>query len=159
MMPGLLWTALGGFRGLLAAFLAAAVTWGACALYDRAIDDPAVAASARQDYVQRAELTAAQARLAEVERQRNAGAQTLEEYRKRLAAYQTAAAAEDARHEQEISDYEKKLADLGKSCLVDGDFLDWLHDLGEAPGPGGAKAGAGRGKGQPAGVAGRLPHP
>ncbi len=112
---------------------------------------------ALEGFVARAELEAANAKLAELERQRNAGAQALEEYRKRLAAWQAVAAAEDERHEKEITDYEKKLADLGKSCLVDADFLDFLLEPGKTAGPGRAGQGQGGSPGQPAGAARRLP--
>lgn len=121
------WAVIGGWRGVIAAAAAVALTSSAWTLYDRTIDDPAVARAARSEYVARAELEAAKARLAEVERQRDIGAQALEEYRRRLAAYEQVEAAEDARHELEIAENEKRLQAAGRSCVLDDADIEFLR--------------------------------
>ncbi len=126
IMPAL-WAVIGGLRGALVATAAVAFTASSLALYDRAIDDPAVARVARLEFVARAELEAAKARLAEAERQRDAGAQALEEFRQRFAAQEQVERAEDARHEKEIADYEKKLAAQGRGCVLDDGDIEFLR--------------------------------
>ncbi len=122
-----LWAVIGGLRGALVAAAAVTLTASTLALYDRAIDDPAVARGARREFVARAELVAAKAKLAEAERQRDAGAQALEEFRRRLAVEQQVERAEDARHEKEIADYEKKLAAQGRGCVLDDGDIEFLR--------------------------------
>lgn len=123
----LLWTLAGGLRGLVTAAVAGAATLALAGLYDRLVDDPAVAAAARRYMVAKAELDAERARGTELERQLTAGAQALEEYRRRLAAEQRAQDETDARHEQEIADYEKRLADAGRGCALDRDDIEFLR--------------------------------
>ncbi|MDF2622164.1 MAG: hypothetical protein K0S00_4823, partial [Xanthobacteraceae bacterium] len=60
----------GGIAGI-------ALIWVALTTYDRLVDDPAVAAVAREGYVQLAEKTALQAQLAELTRQRAASDEAL----------------------------------------------------------------------------------
>ncbi len=84
------------------------------------------AAAAREGYVALAEKTAAEAKAAEMERQRNATAQALTEAAKRQAADELAQQAKDAETDVAIADYEKKLAAANRQCLVDGDDRDWL---------------------------------
>ena len=97
----------------------ALLTFGVMYVWLVAYHDPRVIADARREYVEIARLEAAQAKAAELERQRNAGAQALEEYMKRLAAAQQLDAEEDARHETEIAEYEKLLAAAGRACFLD----------------------------------------
>ncbi len=84
------------------------------------------AAAAREGYVALAEKTTAEAKAAEMERQRNAAAQALTEAAKRQAADELAQHAKDAETDVAIADYEKKLAAANRQCLVDNDDRDWL---------------------------------
>ena len=74
---------------------------------------------AMKGYVLESEKTTAEAKTAELERQRNAASQALEEARKRQAADDAAQLAKDAQTDIEIADYEKKLAAANRQCLVD----------------------------------------
>ncbi len=85
------------------------------------------AAAAREGYVQLAEKTTAEARAAELERQRNAASQALEEARKRQAADDAAQQAKDAQTDIEIADYEKKLAAANRQCLADPADVQFLQ--------------------------------
>jgi hypothetical protein len=90
------------------------------------IDDPAVAAAARKDFVARAELEAEKAKNAELVRQLNAGAAAIEEARKQADADAIAAEETARRTEVEIVAYEKRLAAAGRSCRIDPADLDFL---------------------------------
>ncbi len=87
---------------------------------------PAAERQARAGYVALAEKTTAEAKAAEMERQRNAASQALTEAAKRQAADEIAQQAKDAETDVAIADYEKKLAAANRQCLVDGDDRDWL---------------------------------
>ncbi len=100
-MIAILWALIGGARGIFVAAGAAALVWASLSAYDRLVDDPAVAAAARRDFVARSELTAAQAQLAELQRQVTAGAAALERYRILAEADAIADAEKDRRTEQE----------------------------------------------------------
>lgn len=95
--------------------------------YDALIDDPSVSRAAREGIVRIAEKTALEAQLAETKRQLNAGAQALEEHRKRLAA--TVRLADTAREqmEQEIARYETELGRAGRRCELDPADIKWLR--------------------------------
>jgi uncharacterized protein YlxW (UPF0749 family) len=91
-------------------------------LYAVSIGYPSARREARAGYVLLAERTAAEAKAAEMERQRNAAAQATEEHRKRLEAAQ---AARDTL-EQEISSYELQLSQKNRACLLDRSDRDFL---------------------------------
>ncbi len=82
---------------------------------------------ALKGYVLESEKTTAEAKAAELERQRNAASQALEEARKRQAADDAAQLAKDAQTEIEIADYEKKISAANRSCLVDDADRLWLQ--------------------------------
>lgn len=105
----------------------AAVFLTGAALYDAWIDDPAVRRAALKNYVLKVELTAAEARLAETQRQRNVAAQALRDFRERITVMEAQDAADRERHEQEIADYEKALATRNRSCLLDDADIQWLR--------------------------------
>jgi len=78
-------------------------------------------------YVSLAEKTTAEAKAAEMERQRNASAQALDEARKRQAADEAAQLAKDAQTDIEIADYEKKLSAANRQCLADPGDVEFLQ--------------------------------
>ncbi|QYA12115.1 hypothetical protein [Rhizobium sp. AB2/73] len=82
---------------------------------------------ALKGYVLESEKTTAEAKAAELERQRNASAQALEEARKRQAADDAAQLAKDAQTEIEIADYEKKLSAANRQCLADPADVQFLQ--------------------------------
>jgi uncharacterized lipoprotein YmbA len=118
------WTLMGGLRGIgvAAAVLLAAGT------YDRLIDDPWVVSQARQGFVVTAERDALAARLDEEHRQRLAAETAADWLRIELAGQEAQAAIEAEKTEQEIADYEKKLADAGRSCFLDDTDLEFLSN-------------------------------
>jgi uncharacterized protein YlxW (UPF0749 family) len=87
---------------------------------------PSAAREARAGYVLVAEKTAAEAKAAEMERQRNAAAQATEEHRKRLEAAQASEQAARDTLEQEISNYERILSAKNRQCVLDSADRDWL---------------------------------
>lgn len=70
--------------------VAALATLAVCHLYNIAIDNPSVRRAALEGCVLASEKTAADAKAAEMERQRDAVAQSLEEHRKRAIAAEKA---------------------------------------------------------------------
>ncbi|MBX5190111.1 hypothetical protein HJB86_14470 [Rhizobium sp. NZLR3b] len=95
-------------------------------LYAVSTGYPSAAREARAGYVLLAEKTAADAKAAEMERQRNAAAQATEEHRKRLEAAQAAEQAAKDTLEQEISNYERTLSEKNRACAVTAADRDWL---------------------------------
>lgn len=95
-------------------------------LYAISIGYPAAARSAKAGMVTLFERDALASQLAEEKRLRLAGSQALEEYRKRAAAALTAEQADNDRMEQEIADYEAKLADANR-CRITPDLRKWLQ--------------------------------
>ncbi|MGO8301036.1 hypothetical protein ACC817_33565 [Rhizobium ruizarguesonis] len=95
-------------------------------VYALAIGYPSAAREARAGYVLLAEKTAADARAAEMERQRNAAAQATEEHRKRLAAAEAAEQAAKDTLEIEISNYERTLSEKNRACAVTAADRQWL---------------------------------
>jgi hypothetical protein len=79
--------------------VAALATLAACHFYNVAFDDPAVRKAALEGYVLKSEKTAAEALAAEMERQRDVAAHSLEEHRKRAIAAEKA--KEDANEKLE----------------------------------------------------------
>ena len=82
---------------------------------------------ALKGYVLESEKTTAEAKMAELERQRNASAQALEDARKRQAADEAHHQAKDAQTDKEIADYEQKLAAANRQCLADPSDVEFLH--------------------------------
>ncbi|TBY60133.1 hypothetical protein E0H46_31675 [Rhizobium leguminosarum bv. viciae] len=95
-------------------------------LYAVSIGYPSARREARAGYVLLAERTAAEAKAAEMLRQRNAAAQATEEHRKRLEAAQAAEQAAKDTLEQEISSYELQLSEKNRACAVTAADRQWL---------------------------------
>ena len=95
-------------------------------LYAVTIGYPSAAREARQGYVMLAEKTAAEAKAAEMERQRNAAAQATEEHRRRLEAAQASEQAAQATLENEIANYERTLSEKNRACAVTAADRQWL---------------------------------
>lgn len=97
-------------------------------LHDAWIDDPAVEREARAGYVLLSEKTALQAQLDEMERQRNAASQTIEEFRRRKLADDLIQSRAEAQAERAIHDDNKDTQD-GDYRWSDDD-LGWLCQHG-----------------------------
>ena len=95
-------------------------------LYAVSIGYPSARREARAGYVLIAEKTAAEARAAEMERQRNAAAQATEEHRKRLDAAQAQEQAARTTLENEIRSYELQLSQKNRQCVLDRGDVDFL---------------------------------
>ncbi|RFB97853.1 hypothetical protein B5K08_05965 [Rhizobium leguminosarum bv. trifolii] len=95
-------------------------------LYAVSIGYPSAAREARAGYVILSEKTAADARAAEMERQRNAAAQATEEHRKRLAAAEASEQAARDTLETEIQSYELQLSEKNRACAVTAADRQWL---------------------------------
>ncbi|TAY16056.1 hypothetical protein ELH91_04380 [Rhizobium leguminosarum] len=95
-------------------------------LYAVSIGYPSAARQARAGYVLVAEKSAAEARAAEMERQRNAASQATEEHRKRLAAAEAAERAARDTLEIEIQSYELQLSQKNRACAVTAADRQWL---------------------------------
>ncbi|MBX5143247.1 hypothetical protein HJB79_31555 [Rhizobium lentis] len=95
-------------------------------LYAIAVGYPSAAREARAGYVLIAEKTAAEAKAAELERQRDAAAQATEEHRKRLMASQMAEQAARDTLENEIRSYELQLSEKNRACAITAADRDWL---------------------------------
>lgn len=85
-------------------------------------------AGVRSGYVLQVEATAAQAKADEMERQRNAATQALDEAEKRRAADEINDQAAQAAADLQVSEYEKKLDAAGRQCKLDGDDVRFLLD-------------------------------
>lgn len=75
-----------------------------CYLYNVTIDNPSVRKEALAGYVLKSEKISAEAKAAEMERQRNAATQSLEEYRKRAASAEKAKKEANERLEKLIAE-------------------------------------------------------
>ncbi|MFL5019724.1 MAG: hypothetical protein ACJ8EW_26755 [Rhizobium sp.] len=95
-------------------------------LYAVSIGYPSAARQARAGYVLVAEKSAAEAKAAEMERQRNAAAKAGEEHRKRLAAAEAAEQAARDTLEIEIQSYELQLSEKNRACAVTAADRQWL---------------------------------
>lgn len=95
-------------------------------LYAVSIGYPSAARQARAGYVLMSEKTAAEARAAEMERQRDAAAGAGEEHRKRLEAAKAAEQAARDILENEIRSYELELSQNNRACAVTAADRDWL---------------------------------
>jgi hypothetical protein len=90
-------------------------------LYAVSIGYPSAAREARAGYVLIAEKTAAEAKAAEMERQRNAAAKATEEHRRRLEAAQASEQAAKDTLESEIRSNELILSQKNRACIADSD--------------------------------------
>lgn len=122
-----LWTLFGGYRGLVAACAATFLVSVAWSSYDRLIDDPGVVREARAGFVAVAERDALAALVAERDRQRLAAEMALSNLRREIDRISEQEQAAQDRLEQEIKDYEKKLADAGRLCPLDDGDIEWLQ--------------------------------
>ncbi|NDK53467.1 hypothetical protein [Rhizobium laguerreae] len=95
-------------------------------LYAVSIGYPSAARQARAGYVLVAEKSAAEAKAAEMERQRNAAAKAGEEHGKRLAAAEAAEQAAKDTLEIEIQSYELQLSEKNRACAVTAADRQWL---------------------------------
>ncbi|WP_273794312.1 hypothetical protein [Brucella intermedia] len=82
---------------------------------------------AKKDLVPRFELAAARAERDELQRQLNVSAFVTSAYQKQLRNVWAADAARAEKTEQEIADYERKLAEAGRACLLDRDDIEFLR--------------------------------
>ncbi|MBB6225362.1 hypothetical protein [Rhizobium leguminosarum] len=95
-------------------------------LYAVSIGYPSAARQARAGYIMLAEKVAAEARAAEMERQRNAASLASEENRKRLLAAEAAEQAARDTLETEIQSYELQLSEKNRACAVTAADRQWL---------------------------------
>lgn len=79
-------------------------------------------------YVLKAELEAANARLFELERQRAAAQDALDEFENKAVQQDAAEALRTERLEQEIADNEKLLSAQARSCLLDSSDIEFLRN-------------------------------
>lgn len=84
-------------------------------------------ANVRSGYVLLAEKTAAEAKASEMERQRNAAAQAVEEHRKRLDAAESENVKSEITREAEIRGYELLLSEKNRKCMADGADVDFIN--------------------------------
>lgn len=127
MIGAALGSLLARFAVPLAAVAGLTLATGAASLWDRFVDDPAVAAAARRGYVLESEKTAAEAELAEVRRQLAAATAARNRFAVGLAQANAAAQAHAEKLESEIADYEKKLDAAGRKCGLDRADIEWLR--------------------------------
>lgn len=112
--------AIGGIIGtLFTGFIGSA--------YDRLIDDPNVRKEALIGFVAKAELEAEKARAQEAQRQRDLARKAAAEYADILAKVREQESEAKADLEQRIADYESRLKDAGRSCILDQSDIDWLR--------------------------------
>ncbi|MGR9274733.1 hypothetical protein ACU8KI_08985 [Rhizobium leguminosarum] len=95
-------------------------------VYAVSIGYPTAAREARAGYVLLAEKTAAEAKAAEMERQRNAAAQATEEHRKRLGAAESENLKSEITREAEIRGYELLLSESNRKCVADRADVDFI---------------------------------
>lgn len=118
---------LGGFRATITASFAAFAMFVAMTIYDRLVDDPAVARAARENYVRSAQLEAANAKIAELARQLEAGQRANQLFAELLAQVRAENEILSEQLEQDIARYEALLAADGRSCVLDQRDLEWLR--------------------------------
>ncbi|MEJ5083869.1 hypothetical protein [Ochrobactrum sp. MYb379] len=82
---------------------------------------------AKKGLVPEFQVKALQVQLDAEARQRRANALVIESYQAQLRTARAAEAARIEQTEQEIADYEKRLADAGRVCLLDRDDVEFLH--------------------------------
>nr|WP_278434420.1 hypothetical protein [Brucella anthropi] len=82
---------------------------------------------AKKGLVPEFQAVALRAELDELQRQGKANALVIEAYQVQLQNARAAEVAQIEKSEQEIADYEKKLAAAGRTCLLDRDDLQFLR--------------------------------
>ncbi|APY13148.1 hypothetical protein GJU94_08220 [Brucella sp. 10RB9214] len=82
---------------------------------------------AKKGLVPEFQAAALRAEIDELRRQGRANALVIEAYQVQLRNARAAEAAQIEKSEQEIADYEKKLAAAGRACLLDRDDLQFLR--------------------------------
>ncbi|MRN47095.1 hypothetical protein GJU93_10885 [Brucella sp. 10RB9212] len=82
---------------------------------------------AKKGLVPEFQAAALRAEIDELRRQGRANALVVEAYQVQLRNARAAEAAQIEKSEQEIADYEKKLAAAGRACLLDRDDLQFLR--------------------------------
>lgn len=82
---------------------------------------------AKKGLVPEFQLKALQAQLDAEAQQRRANTLVIESYQAQLRNARAADAARIEQTEQEIADYEKRLADAGRVCLLDRDDIEFLR--------------------------------
>lgn len=82
---------------------------------------------AKRGLVPEFQVKALQAQIADEARQRKAGQFVIASYQVQLQNARAAEAAQLERTEQEIGDYEKRLAEAGRACLLDGNDIEFLR--------------------------------
>lgn len=92
------------------------------------VENPMVRSEARQGYVTDAVLAAEQAKVTEIERQRDALMVVNAEFTAHAAELQRQHESETAELEKRISDYEKTRTAQGRSCTVTAADLAELHN-------------------------------
>lgn len=95
--------------------------------FNALIHDPMIEREARQGYVFEAQKIALEMQLAERDRQIKAGQMVIESYQEQLRNARRAEQERNEQTEQEIADYEKKLAAAGRSCLLNSDDIEWMR--------------------------------
>lgn len=82
---------------------------------------------AKKGLVPEFQVKALQAQLDVEAKQRRANALVIESYQAQLRNARATEAARIEQTEQEIADYEKRLADAGRVCLLDRDDIEFLR--------------------------------
>lgn len=121
-MGAILIALLGGVGGALR--LAAGVAAGIGFAY--LVIVPLERSDARRGYVLQAQVEAAEAKLAEVQRQVDAGQIVIESYQTILKNARAKDAVEDEQFARDRRDFEAKLVAAGRGCQLDSSDLDWL---------------------------------
>lgn len=96
-------------------------------LKDIPIVGTAFEGQAKKGLVPEFQVKALQAQLDAEAVQRRANALVIEAYQAQLRNARAAEAARIEQTEQEIADYEKRLADAGRICLLDRDDIEFLR--------------------------------
>lgn len=121
------WTLIGGLRGVLAASVALVAATLAFTAYDRWIDDPAVVQAATKDLVAKAELDAANSKNTELTRQLTAGRKATAGFADLLADAQAKERAADMDADKRNARYEAELAAAGRAWLLTRDDIERLR--------------------------------
>ena len=113
----------GGLSALPWVFTALAIA----GLWNIAIENPRIRRDARSGCIAEATLSAAEATIAEMQRQRDAAVQVADRFRADAQEAVAAHMAERLELEERIADYEKRRAGEGRSCPLTPADLDELR--------------------------------
>ncbi|MCX2696409.1 hypothetical protein [Ochrobactrum chromiisoli] len=114
--------------GIAAGFILAAAYYnGIPILKDIPYVGRAFEGQAKKGLVPEFQVKALEAQIAEETRQRKAGQFVIASYQVQLQNARAAEAAQMEKTEQEIGDYEKRLAEAGRACLLDGNDIEFLR--------------------------------